>query len=132
MSSIEEMKRLLDSDEFDFRYEIGVAQPSQELKLRDSVRIVKSCAAHFTVHSIKAELDQLCEGLNCMGVLQLIRERPELLRPLFLPQPPIPLTAGYMINLFATKFSPPGSNSREEEEAAVMKWIQFLQAIEGT
>ena len=83
MSSIEEMRRLLDSDKFDFQYEIGVAQPSQELKLRDSVRIVKSCAAHFTVHSIKAELDQLCEGLNCIGVLQLIRERPELLLVLY-------------------------------------------------
>ena len=131
MSSVEEMRAILDSEEFDFRYEIGVAQPTQNLSLRDSMRIVKSCAAHFTIHSVKAELDQICDGLNCMGVLQLIRENPALFRPLFLPHPPAPLTADYMINLFATKFSPPGSNSREEEEAAVMKWVQLLQAIEG-
>ena len=131
MSSVEEMRTLLDSEEFDFRYEIGVAQSSQNLSLRDSMRIVKSCAAHFTVHSVKAELDQICDGLNCMGVLQFIRENPALLHPLFLPQPSAPLTADYMIIPFATKFSPPGSNSREEEEAVVMKWVQFLQAIEG-
>lgn len=95
------------------------------------MRIVKLCAAHFTIYSVKAELDQICYCLNCMGVLQLIRENPALLRPLFLPNPPAPLTGDYMINLFATKFFPPGSNSRKEEEAAVMKWVQMLQAIEG-
>ena len=79
------MRALLDSDEFDFRYDIGIAQLSQNLHLRDCMRIVKSCAAHFTIHSVKAELDQICEGLSCMGVLQLMRDKPALLRPLFLP-----------------------------------------------
>lgn len=125
------MRTLLDSEEFDFRFDIGVAQPTQKLHLQDCMRIVKSCAAHFTIHSIKAELDQICDGLNCMGVLQLMRNNPALLRPLFLPQPLRPLSADYMINLFVTKFSPLGCNTREEEEAVVMKWVQFLQSIEG-
>lgn len=125
------MRTLLDSEEFDFRFDIGVAQPSQNLHLQDCMRIVKSCATHFTIHSIKTELDQICDGLNCMGVLQLMRNNPALLRPLFLPQPLCPLSADYMINLFVTKFSPLGCNTREEEEAVVMKWVQFLQLIEG-
>ena len=122
---------LLDSDEFDFRYEIGVAQPSKDLQLGDCGRVIKLCAAHYTIHSVKAELDQLREGLNCMGVLELIQQNPALMRTIFLPLPPKPVTADYMINLFATKFSLRGANCREEEEAAVMKWVQFLQAIEG-
>ena len=96
---MEEMRTVLDSEEFDFRFDIGVAQPSQNLYLRDCMRIVKSCAAHFTIHSIKAELVQICDGLNCVGVP---RNNPALLRPLFLPQPLCPLSADYMINLFVT------------------------------
>lgn len=122
---------LLDRDEFDFRYDIGLAQPSQNLHLKDCMRIVKLCAAHFTIHSLRAELDQICEGLDCMGVRQLMRDNPALLRPLFLPQPSCPLSADYMIKLFVTKFSPPGCNAREDEEAALLKWVQFLQLIQG-
>lgn len=130
MTSVDEMRNLLDSDEFDFRYDIGIAQPSKDLQLRDCDRVVKLCAAHYTIHSVKAELDQLCDGLMCMGVLQLIQQNP-VMRTLFLPRPPKPLTADSMINMFTTKFSPLGANCREDEEAAVMKWVQFLQAVEG-
>ena len=128
---MDEMRNLLDSDEFDFRYDIGIAQPSKDLQLGDCGRLIKLCAAHYTIHSVKAELDQLCDGLRCMDVLQLIQQNPVLMRTLFMPHPPKPLTADSMISMFATKFSPLGANSREDEEAAVMKWVQFLQAIEG-
>ena len=38
---MEEMRTrtLLDSEEFDFRFDIGVAQPSQNLQLRDCMRM---------------------------------------------------------------------------------------------
>ena len=131
MTSVDKMRNLLDSDEFDFRYDIGIAQPSKDLQLGDCSRVIKLCAAHYTIHSVKAELDQLCDGLRCMDVLQLIQQNLVLMRTLFMPQPPKPLTADSMISMFATKFSPLGANCREDEEAAVMKWVQFLQAVEG-
>lgn len=60
-------------------YDIGIAQPSKDLQLGDCGRVIKLCAAHYTIHSVKAELDQLCDGLRCMDVLQLIRQNPVLI-----------------------------------------------------
>ena len=99
--------------------------------LKHCIDIVKSCAAHFVVYSVKCELDQLCDGLSTMGFMELCWKKPGLMRSLFLPQHPPPLTADCMINVFSTRFSPQGSNLRETEEAVAMKWIHFLQMIEG-
>ena len=83
------------------------------LQLKHCIDIVKSCAAHFVVYSVKCELDQLCDGLSTMGFIELCRKKPGLMRSLFLPQHPPPLTAYYMIiNVFSTRFSPQGSNLR--------------------
>ena len=71
----------MDSDEF--RFDIGVAQPSCDLKLDNCTAVANACATHYTVHSIKAELDQICYGLNTMGVLQFIRDNAVLMDDYF-------------------------------------------------
>ena len=75
-------------------------------------------AKHFAVFEVKAELDQLlCELSSTLGVLELLRSDPALMRPLLVYTPTNPVTAD-------------GSNSREKEEATVMLWVHFLQRIE--
>ena len=56
-----QFRDLIDSDDFNFRYEIGVSQPVNTLKLSDKERlIVDLMAKHFTILGIvKAELDQM-------------------------------------------------------------------------
>ena len=126
------MRKLLDSEEFYFRYDIGIATPSNIIELKDSMNIIKLCSSHFTIHAIKSELDQLCDGLSTMGVLRLLKANNTVFHPLFLSRKPTSLTADQMINMFVTRFSPQGSNIREKEEAVSMKWIQYLQMIEGS
>ena len=128
---MEDFRRILDSEEFAFRFDVGVATPSHRVKLGDRTHIIRSLAAHFTIYSVKAELDQLREGLSVMGVLQLLKENAPVMCPLLLSQKPRNLTAEYMIQIFDIKFSPQGSNRREEEEEVSMRWIQYLQMIEG-
>ena len=122
----------MDSNEFDFRFDIGISTPSTNFELRDGMVLAKSCAAHFTVHSLKSELDQLCDGLSTMNVLQLLRQNASVVRPLLLERKPTNLTADVMINMFETKLSLEGSNMKESEELAAMKWISYFQMIEGT
>ena len=51
-------------------------------------------ALHHCILSIKAELDQLCEGLKCMGVLEVIRQNTDIFLPYFLASGNTTLTAG--------------------------------------
>ena len=131
MSTIAELRELLDSEQYDFRYDIGIAQPSQSVEIIDRDRIVQGIASHYAIIRVKAELDQILEGLNTLELQDLIRQNPQKMRPLFLHADPVPLTADQMIDLFTTKFSPVGSNRREVEEAIVMHWVNFIQMIES-
>ena len=130
MSSVEEMRTLLDSEEFDMRYSIGIGQSSSSMKFRDLDQIVQAFATHFAIISVKAELDQIVDGLKGWEVLQLIRSNPNKMRQLFLHEE-IHITADIMFNMFRSNLSPTGSNQRELEEAVLLKWANYLQMIEG-
>lgn len=66
-------------------------------------------------------------------MLDLIRGNPGiiLLRQLFVYIKPRKICADYVIDLFSLSYSPTGSNSREQEEAAVMRQIDFIETIVG-
>ena len=112
------MRELLDSDRFEFRFEVGVADISSRLKLSNHGCILQSLATHFTVVRVKAQIDQIIDGLKALGVYDLIKAKPNMMRKLFVTQ--IEPTSDFMVNLFEIKFSPGGSNRREDEEQVVM------------
>ena len=121
---------MLDSDKFAFRFDIGVNNLTSNLTLADRDRIVQSIANYFTVIRVKAQIDQLSDGLKALGVLDIMKGNPHSMRELFLAKPK-PITADGMINLFEVRFSPVGSNRREDEEAVVLQWIHLIQLIDG-
>ena len=127
--TVEEMRALLDSEEFEFRFDIGFADLSSKLELSDRDRIVQSLATHFTIVRVKAQIDQMIEGLNTLGIYDLIKANPRIMHKLFISQPE-PITSDFMLNLFQTRFSPEGSNRREDEEQVVMYWVHFIDMIE--
>lgn len=55
-------------------------------------------ALHDCVLSVKAELDQFCEGLQALGVLEVIRKQKELFTVLFIADDKNILTAGKVYN----------------------------------
>ena len=122
------MRNLLDSDEFDFRYDIGIAQPSKDLQLGDCGRVIKLCCPLYDslsesrigsvmwwtqVHGCAAT-DTAESGVDAYLVYAT----------------PSKATDHWLYDQYVCN-DPLGANSREDEEAAVMKWVQFLQAIEG-
>ena len=124
------MRQILDSDEFDFRYDIGVSDLSNNLQLTDCARVVQSLASHYVVVGVKAQLDQIVTGLSSLGVYDLIKANPRTMHKLLTLRPKL-LTSDSMIDLFETKLSPVGSNRREDEELLVMFWMDYLGRIEG-
>ena len=126
------MQELLGSDEYDFRYDLGIGQPVNTIRLEDREKIISSIANHYGILVVKAELDQLLGGLaSTLNVLHLIREIAPQMKSLFIYSEPAPLKADDIFDLFTPKLSPVGSNRREAEEAAAMLWCDFLQLIES-
>ena len=70
------LKELIDSEEFQFRYYLGIGQSSHSLVFTDRDTIFNLIASHFAVFRVKAELDQLIHGLESLGVLDLFRRNP--------------------------------------------------------
>ena len=64
--------------------------------------------------------------MKVLGVLDLFRSRPNLMRHLLISKPPVALTSDHIINLFKPILSPIGSNLREPEDAVVLKWINYI------
>ena len=62
-ASIEELRSLLSSEEFDFRFDCGVSQPAPNVSIGDKENIISAFTIHFSVSVCKAEIDQLVSGL---------------------------------------------------------------------
>ena len=65
--SSSEIRKLLDSEEFQFRFDAGVTMPSISVGIEQD-EIVRSLIMHYLVFTCKAELDQLKQGLSELSV----------------------------------------------------------------
>ena len=126
-----EFHELLNTDDYDFRYKCGVSQPVTSIKCSSREKIVSAIAMHYCVVRVKAELDQIVTGLDVLKIGDLVQANPQKMRELFVHFKPLPLTADAFFVMFPARLSPIGSNKREAEEAALMKWVNYTQAIEG-
>ena len=78
---------------------------------------------------MKAQLDQMIDGLNVLGIYELIKANPHAMHKLLVSKP-VPMTSDFIMDLFQTRFSAEGSNRREDEELVMMYWVHFLEMIE--
>ena len=121
---------MLDSDEFEFRFDCGICQPSSSFTLRNKEEIISSISLHYVTLSCKGELDELKVGLSALKFLDLLKQNDNI-RSLLEGRQTC-LTAHVLQDLFVPKFSPRGSNARTGEEATMMFFLDFLHEIEGT
>lgn len=126
-----EIHQLLDSEEFQFRFDAGVTVPSASIGIEQKDEIVHSLVMHYLVYTCKAELDQLTQGLSELGVLRLLHSYPTLFRPLFTASHKPKLTADQVSMTFSVQWSPRGSNQREAEEAVIFGWMEYLDGVKG-
>ncbi|KAL7394632.1 hypothetical protein ABVT39_000937 [Epinephelus coioides] len=91
--------------------------------LSDRDDIISSALSYYLEGRLDTPLKQLQEGMEALGVLQALREKPAL-RLLFFGGPPV-------TKLFQVTFSVAGSSRRLEEERAVGHWRDWLIDAEG-
>ena len=131
-TDIDEFRLLLDDKEYEFRFDLGLGQVSSSVTLSDQVRIIDCMCKHFSILTIKAELDQILCGLSStLNVLYLLREHPKSFHPLLVYNPVERLSGDMIYKLFITVLSPDGSNRRDAEELVVMWWVDMIYHIEG-
>ena len=121
----------MDSEEFQFRYDLGIGQSSKSLTIYDRDKIFNLIASHFAVIRVKAELDQLLQGLESLGVLDIFRRNPVKMRILLVKKNPVRYNADSFLDLLVPLLSLEGSNQREAEEATMILWANFVQLIES-
>ncbi len=92
-TDVESLRELLSSSEYDFRYDIGISQPVSGIRFFDKEKIVSLMAKHYVILNVKAELDQiLCGMSSTLNVLQLVRENPSKMWPMFVHTTPEKVT----------------------------------------
>ena len=114
-------------DRYSVVFDCGFATPVNKVTVKDVPLITKAVSLHATVFLVKAELDQLADGLELFGIVGLMRKHPNKMKPLFVYDPMDKPTAELMIALFDVHFSPPGTSKRVTEETAILYWNELLQ-----
>ena len=121
---------MFDSDVFDFRFDIGVSQPASSIRLVDLPRIIDLFVSHSTIVCIKAQLDQMVDGLKAAHILELFQRNPRRMGEL-------DKKSYYMkrsrlrLQSYQPCLSPHGHNQREAEETVIVYFSEFVQHIEG-
>ncbi len=114
-----ELRSLLGSDEYSFRFNAGVSMSSTCVTIDDKEDIVLCIVKHYLMYVCKGELDQLKNGLKHLDVLGLMWRNPNLLGPLLTISGQPKLASSNFLQLFEVQWSPQGSNRREDEEAVI-------------
>lgn len=140
-------------DNLDFIVDAGFSKPLSSITMEIKEELVKVLCLHHILLKAKAELDQLKEGLQSLGVLNIMKNSPSFFLSLFTATEKDTLTAGEhfvvcpdwlnltasselfvdkLIKLFgAVKFSEKGSNQRKCEEDTYIMFTKLLYECEG-
>ncbi len=58
------LSEIYSQDRYDFRFEVGIAKPVEDLRFSERNELVSCITKHFVINRVKAELDQICSGLS--------------------------------------------------------------------
>ena len=75
--------------------ETGYRKPLSSLGLSDKTAVANTLKTHVLAR-VKPELDQFAEGLSVCGVLEAVRNHPDLMAPFFT-HVPVELRAGMLV-----------------------------------
>lgn len=120
---------MLSQEEFEFLFDCGYSKALASCNLSDRPEMLECVIVHFTHYRVRAELDQLKEGLAKVGILRAIQTNPFLFKPLLCPDIRLEVTSQYIRDLFVPSLSEVGSNARRLEEDILYNWEEYLKEI---
>lgn len=116
-------------DNADYVTASGFQKAIFRVTTEDIPEIVEMVCTEFLMKSI-VEINQFQDGLNVLGINDLIKAHPNVLRELFVCDHKA-FTAADLNELLLPVFSPIGSNAREKEEAVILNWKDYIFEAEG-
>ena len=132
MESTQEFRALLDSQEYNFRFQCGICEPAASVTLEEKQRIVDAFCLHYCIFSTVAELEQLKQGLLVQKFSTLMEKYPDAVRTAFQPAKQI-ITSGLIEQLYCNhaNLGPRGSEKWCKQQAILNAWACYLRRIEG-
>ncbi len=121
---------LLD-DKCAFVVECGFLKPAAFVVMDDIPAIIHAVFLEYVILRSTQEIAQFKDGLEALGIATLIQRYPLAMRQLFIHDPTAKVTAQYLADLLKPALSPRGHNQREDEEAVILNWNNYLQDTEG-
>lgn len=117
-------------DSSEIIFDSGFSVPVTQASLENVPDIVKAVCLQTTLLNVKAELDQMVEGLKLFDVISLLRQHPLKFKSLFVFDPvDSVLTVDQMVVLFDVVYSPQGSSKRVSEEASCTGMSFFMTLL---
>ena len=132
MESIQDFRGLLDSQEFDFRFQCGISKPAVSVTLEERQRIVDAFCLHYCIFSTVAELEQLKQGLAVQKFITLMEKYPGTVRTAFQPAKQV-VTSSLIEQIYCnhTNLAPRGSDKWYKQQGILNAWSCYLRNIEG-
>ena len=125
-----ELCDLLMEDDARYIGACGILKPVFRVTTRDIPEITEAVCIEYLIMKSINELNQFQEGLNILGVSDLIKDHPASCHELFVHCSKT-VTPHDIDELFLPLFSPEGSNAREDEEALILNWKDYIYEAEG-
>ena len=122
---------MLSQEACSFVSECGFLKPITNTVTGDIPAIVSAVFLQYVILKSTQELTQFMEGLDVLGIIQFVRHHPNTLKSLFAYNFIAEVTSEYLSELFRPNMSPQGHNQREDEEAVLLNWNDYLQDIAG-
>ena len=126
----DKLQDLLMDDDAGYITTSGFCKPVFKVSMNDIPDIIEAVCTEFSIMKSISEISQFQEGLNVLGVSDLIKAHPSILQEAFVHSDK-KFTASDLDELFLPVFSPAGSNAREKEEAIVLNWKDYIFEAEG-
>ena len=104
----------------------GFLKPAAAVATGNIPDIVRAVYLEYTVLRSSQEIGQFIEGLQTVGIATLMKRHPLVIKKLFVYNGAANVTAQYLSELLVPIFSPRGHNQREEEEAVVLNWRDYI------
>ena len=124
------LQDLLMDDDAGYITASGFHKAIFRVKTEDIPDIVEVVCTEFLIMKSISEINQFQEGLNVLGIGNLIKSNPDVMREVFVYSDK-EFTALDLDELFLPMFSPAGSNAREKEEAVILNWKDYIFEAQG-
>ena len=108
----------------------GILKPVIKVTTIDVPEITEAVCMEYLIMKSINELNQFQEGLNVLGLSNLIKDHPASCHELFVDCSKS-ITPYDIDKLFLPVFSPEGSNARENEEALILNWKDYIYEAES-